>query len=131
MTASRPPVAQITVAAPSRSSVFHKFASAGIWCLVGSFAVNFFSGPAREALRQGVREFYLVVTIATALLQILSVLSGVVALCGIRKYGKQQLLWKGLVGLLVPILLTLAAIPAYLKIKSVNEERARQHQQAP
>jgi len=48
---------------------------------------------------------------------------GVVALCGIPKFGKNQLLWKGLVGVLVPMVLLAMAIPAFLKVKQMSTQK--------
>lgn len=123
-----PPLA--TEAAQS-NSFFHKAASFGVWSLLGSFAVNILlSGPARAAAQEGMRQFYYWVVLLTTLLMLASVVCGVIALCGIPRYGKRKLLWKGLVAGIVPVLLVLAAIPAYQKVREKSLERARAQQQS-
>lgn len=122
-----PPISAET---PSPNSFFHKAASVGVWSLLGSFAVNItLSGPARVAAQEGGRQFYYGVTLVTSLLMLTSVVGGPIALCGIPRYGKRKLLWKGLVAAVVPILLVLAAIPAFLKVREKSLERARAQQE--
>ena len=55
--------------------------------------------------------------------------AGIIALCGIPKHGRKTLLWKGLVGVIVPILLIALAIPAFLHVKKMSEEK-RQRQES-
>jgi hypothetical protein len=114
------------------SSAFHKFANASLGCLVASFAVNILLDTlARQAARDGALWVFVVVNGATTFLMLVAMVCGVMALCGIRRYGKRKLLWKGLVGLLVPILLVAAAIPAFLTVRRKAMERARQQQTSP
>lgn len=107
-------------------------ANAAMWCLVCLFIVNvLFSGVAQMALSSGDQRPLLIVDGLMLLLMLSSAIGGTIALIGVAKYGRKRLLWKGLVAVLVPVLLAAAAIPAFLKIKRLSEERARQHQQAP
>jgi len=117
---------------PPLSAPIYKIANASLWCLVGSFAVNIFlGGAARAAMQQGMSGLYFAVTAATSLLFLLSIVFGAIALCGIPRYGKRRLLWKGLIGVFVPILLIIAAIPAFMKVRQMSEERARSQQSPP
>jgi MFS family permease len=117
---------------PPLSAPIYKIANAALWCIAGAlFEDIFLSGLAREAMRHGMRGVFVALTAAAALLLLSSIVLGTIALCGISRYGRKKLLWKGLVGILVPILFILLAFAGFLKAKRLSEERARQHQQSP
>ncbi len=52
--------------------------------------------------------------------------AGIIALCGITRLGTKGLLIKGLAGVLVPILLTAMAVPAFLKVRDASQLRTEQ-----
>ena len=88
-------------------------ANAAIVCLIASLVVNLFvGGAARMALHGGMGG----VVIAGALM-LLAVIFGMIALCGIPRYGSKCLLWEGLVSVLVPVLLIAFAIPVYKTVR--------------
>ncbi|MCM2276154.1 MAG: hypothetical protein NDI75_15300 [Candidatus Didemnitutus sp.] len=70
-----------------------------------------------------------IISAVPALLMLSAIPAGIIALCGVSKHGKKKLLWKGLVGVFVPIVFIAMAIPAFLAVKRRSEERARQQQQ--
>ena len=49
--------------------------------------------------------------------------AGVIALCGIPRYGRRKLLWKGLVGMILPIVLFVSVVyySAYLRTRIIEE----------
>jgi len=59
--------------------------------------------------------------------------TGFIALCGIPKYGRKQLLWKGLLGLLVPFILVWLSVQVKtLLVETVEHpERFQQSTQNP
>ena len=59
-----------------------------------------------------------------------AIVCGAIALCGVRKHGRKRLLWKGLVGVLVPILLISASIFALAHLRSAEITRQREMQRA-
>jgi hypothetical protein len=58
----------------------------------------------------------------TASVPVMGFFAGVVSLFGIRRNGTRGILWKAVVGMLIFVLMILAAVPAFLK----SRERARQ-----
>lgn len=57
-----------------------------------------------------------------SLLMFSAIPAGILALFGIPKFGKKKLLWKGLVGILVPILFTAMMIPTILSLKQAGKQ---------
>jgi hypothetical protein len=55
----------------------------------------------------------------TAFVPVVGFLAGVLSLFGIRRYGKSGILWKAATGMLIFLLMVLAAIPALLKAREV------------
>jgi len=49
--------------------------------------------------------------------------ASIIAFCGIPKHGCSYLLWRGLVGILVPMLMFAMAVPAFLKVRDMAGER--------
>lgn len=72
----------------------------------------------------------LITSIPAALL-LSAVPAGIIALCGIPQFGKKKLLWKGLTGIIVPVLMILLMIPTVLTIRQKAAERAKVHQSEP
>jgi hypothetical protein len=113
-------------------SVFHRCANASLWCLAAAIIANMLLGPiARVAAGEGATWAPRAFAATIGLVMFAGVALGAVALCGIPRYGKRRLLWKGLVGLLVPILLVGSAILAFNTVRQKSLERARQRQSSP
>jgi hypothetical protein len=84
------------------NSPFHKAASFAIYAIVASFVLQFVYGQIWLRLSPGAaRVLGFIPTIAI----ISAIPAGFIALCGIPRYGHRKLLWKGIVGVLVPIVL--------------------------
>ena len=112
MTTPSTPVSQQLETARQKTSGFHKAANASVVCLAVPFVMNaLLCSLIFHELLVGRARYVAVISFLTIALYISAVVCGVIALCGIRKYGKKGLLWKGLVGVLLPICLVLAAIP--------------------
>lgn len=109
----------------SPCTVYHMLANAAIVCLIASLIVNLFvGGAARMALHGGMGG----VVIAGALM-LLAVIFGMIALCGIPRYGSKCLLWEGLVSVLIPVLLITFAIPVYKTVRMKAQARMHAQQQ--
>jgi len=101
-------------------SLFHKAGSFAIYAIVASFVLQFAYGqvwlrlPATAARLLG---FIPTITIISA------IPAGFIALCGIPRYGRKKLLWKGLVGTILPIGLFVFAFyySAYLRARIIEE----------
>lgn len=113
-------------------SVFHRCANASLWCLVAAVGANMLLGPiARAAAGEGATWAPRAFAVAVGLVMFAGVVLGAVALCGIPRHGKRKLLWKGLVGFFLPLLLVGSAIWAFNTVRQKSLERARQRQVAP
>src|SRR5688572_28964154 len=98
--------------APAATSIHHKAGTYAVLAFPLSIALSMLTAVAGRAAAEsgpGILQF-MVVTIP-ALVMFSSIPAGIIALCGIPKYGKRKLLWKGLFGVLVPVLLTVLALP--------------------
>jgi len=77
---------------------------------------------------------HIVVRLASAFLIMGSmgfgVVLGVIALCGIPKYGQKGILVKALFGILVPVLLILVSLPAAMKAAAIAS-KIKAQQEAP
>ena len=112
----------------SPCTVYHMLANAAIVCLIASLIVNLFvGGAARMALHGGLGGVFI-----AGGLMLLAVVFGMIALCGIPRYGSKCLLWEGLVSVLVPVLLIAFAIPVYktVRMKAQARMHAQQHERA-
>ena len=112
----------------SPCTVYHTLATTALLCLIASLIVNLFvGGAARMAIHGGMGGLFI-----SGGLMLVAVVFGVIALCGIRRYGPKCLLWEGLVSVLVPILVITFAIPVYraVRMKAQNRTHTPQHQRA-
>jgi hypothetical protein len=101
-------------------SLFHKAASFAIFAIVASFVLQFVYGKIWLQLPpDAARLLGFVPSIAI----ISAIPAGVIALCGIPRYGRRKLLWKGLVGMILPIVLFVFVIyyGAYLRARIIEE----------
>lgn len=102
--------------AVSTSTFYHRAGNYAIVALAGSMFVNIAAlsaGPAPARFRQ-------IVALVVGAVMLSAIPAGVIALLGVRKHGKKGLLWKGLVGVLVPLLLVALAVPAFLKVRDAS-----------
>jgi len=98
------------------SLLHHKAAKYAVIALGVAFVINV-SGQLSSA--GGTSVVTRVISLLGGLLFLSAIPAGVIALCGIPKHGCRYLLWRGLVGILVPVLLIGMAIPAFLKVRSL------------
>ena len=100
----------------SKNSFYHLAANYSVLSMLAAFLLNIMVKPVLSIIPvpQGIIE------IGIGLLFISAIPAGVVALCGMGKYGVKGLLIKGLAGIIVPILLTLMAIPAFLQVREYS-----------
>lgn len=98
------------------SLFYHKAAKYAVIALGVAFGISFFGQLSSAG---GPSVVTRVISLIGGLLFLSAVPAGVIALCGIPKHGCRYLLWRGLVGVLVPVLLIGMAIPAFLKVRSL------------
>lgn len=124
-------VPPITNPPPSTSSFYHRVANYAVLIFPVAFVINIFASMVVRAdpenISGGVRGL---LNAISGLLALTALPAGIIALCGIPKYGRKKLLWKGLVGILLPLLFILLAVPAFLKVRERALERAQQSQEA-
>lgn len=104
----------------NKPSFHHKAAKYAVAALGAAFLVNL---TAQFPAGGGNPSVSRVVSLIGGMLFLSAIPAGVVALCGIRKHGCRYLLWRGLAGILVPVLLMGMAIPAFLKVRSAVSNR--------
>lgn len=104
----------------SRGQFYRNAANISVGCLFASWIFSFVLTKPLAAL--GATGRWIGVGLPV-LLTLLAIIAGATALFGVKKYGKEGLLTKGLCGVLLPILLTLLAIPAFLKVREVSTEK--------
>ena len=102
------------------NSLFHKAASYAIKAIIAAFIAKFLFTAIWLDLPSRISEIlgYLI-----SLLLISAIPAGFIALCGIPRFGKRKLLWKGLVGLLLPMILIIVS----LSVQAMLIESVRQH----
>jgi len=98
---------------PSRQSFFHQAATVSAFAplflvLLQLVSLGCFSSLSPDVARPA-HEFFAVVI---GLVLLGGIVLGIIALFGISRHGTKGLLVKALVGILVPVLLILAALPA-------------------
>ncbi|MFT3781061.1 MAG: hypothetical protein QM790_03530 [Nibricoccus sp.] len=103
-----------------RSSVFHKAANLGLILLVSAWLFWVLGLPLFKSASRAVRVGMAYVPLS---LGTLAILAGIAALVGIRKFGRQKLLWKGLVCCLVPVVLLLIALPGFRRMKQIVDDK--------
>lgn len=126
-----PPLPVIDADGTAPSSFHHQAATYAVLALPACIILNIVLGSvvrsAADAFSPTAR---LVLSAIPGLVMLTALPAGIIALCGIPKHGKKKLLWKGLVGVIVPILLLALAIPAFLAVKKMSEKKARQQQES-
>lgn len=117
-----PDSTEISSPLPTSNSIFHKAASICVWSpLIAIIVTMIPQAPAHS------REGALASAIAAGAVPVAGIVAGLVALCGIRKYGKAGILWKSVVGLLIWVVLAGAAIPAFLAVREKARKAQEQH----
>ena len=101
-------------------SLFHKAASFAVFALVSSFVLQFIYGKIWLRLSERASELAGLVPLVV---MISAIPAGFIALCGIPRYGKKKLLWKGLLGLIAPIVLFWVSV----QIRESIRDSVRQH----
>jgi len=126
---------RLTVPAPllrtPSNSFFHYAATLSVWLILPPFVIQFLTASIFQAMDRNLVE--VVVRLVSAFLimgsMLLGVISGIVALCGIPKYGYKGILIKALCGILVPILLILVSLPSAIRAAEIAS-RMRAQQEA-
>ena len=109
---------------PNRGkSAHHTAGNVALICLV---AATVFSWVVTAQTNQVGGVARIVGVAVPVLLWLGSIVAGAIALAGVGKHGTNGLRWKGLVGVIVPIALTLLAIPAFLKVREVALHKKRE-----
>jgi len=101
-------------------SLFHRAASFAIYAIIASFILQFVYGQIWLRLSPEVaRLLGFIPTIAI----ISAIPAGFIALCGIPRYGRRKLLWKGLIGMIFPIVLFIFVMfySAHLRARIIEE----------
>jgi hypothetical protein len=88
-----------------RKSVYFRAATfsllAPVICVLGGLVTAWF--PGFPLVRN-------IIGVLLALIFLCGVIGGIVGLCGIRKYGKKELLWRSLGGLAIPVLMIVGSL---------------------
>lgn len=119
------------VAEEKAPSFHHKAATYAVLAIPACIFLNIVLGgivrSAAESLSPATR---LIFSAIPGFIMLSAFPAGIIALCGIPKYGKKTLLWKGLFGVIVPIILMALAVTAFFQVKKMSEEKARQRQES-
>ncbi|HEY4245991.1 MAG TPA: hypothetical protein VGM64_03990 [Lacunisphaera sp.] len=113
------------------SSLFHKAGSFAVGALVATPILQFIYMKAFFLqLSDGASAL---VGFVPMIVMLSAIPAGFIALCGIPKYGSKKLLWKGLLGLLIPFILFWLSVQvrALLVETVVHPERFQQGTQEP
>lgn len=96
-------------------SFHHKAAKYAVLVIVITFCINL----AAQISTQNTGPVNQIISLIGGLMFLSAIPAGIIALVGVRKYGCRYLLWRGLVGILVPALLIGMAVPAFLKVRNL------------
>lgn len=111
-----PPESPAALPEDTGPSFYHKAAKYAVVVLLVAFVVNLLG---QSSGYKEIGAITRVISIIGGLLFLSAIPAGVIALVGIRQHGCRYLLWRGLVGILVPTLLIALAVPAFLKVRSL------------
>ena len=110
-----------------RNTFFHHAAT---YCLLAPFVsigVGILTTVARAGSPAPTTRLEALVSALFSMFIILSgVIFGIIALFGIKRYGKAGILWKAVAGILIVMFLVLAAIPNFLHARERARERYEQ-----
>jgi hypothetical protein len=94
-------------------TIFHQAATASIFAPVLSIAINVLSSSGLNQLQGEAKlKMGMIVASFAGFIMILGLICGIIGLCGIPKHGTKGLLWKSVVGIIIPLGLVLLAVPA-------------------
>lgn len=110
-----PPELPAELSEDSGPSFYHKAAKYAVLVLLVAFVINLLAQTTTSKDTDAITR---VISLIGGLLFLSAIPAGIIALVGIRKHGCHYLLWRGLVGILVPALLLAMAVPAFLKVRS-------------
>ena len=109
-------------------SFFHHAATISVWLIPVPFVIQFLAAPYFQSMER--TPLGVIIRLGAAALIALSFCAevglGLIALCGIPKYGVKGILWKALVGVLLPMLLIAAAIPTVIHARELAGKTALQ-----
>jgi hypothetical protein len=101
---------------PDRRKVFVELARASWMSVIIAFGANFlFLGSQHSSSRWSTR----INAILILFLALAGLIAGIVALCGVRRYGRKQLLFPAITGLCLWLALFGLAIPPYLRVRKM------------
>lgn len=108
-------------------SLFHKAASFAVYAIVASFVAQFIYAHIWLRLSPSVSRW---LSFVPTMVMISAIPAGFIALCGIPRFGRRKLLWKGLLGLIFPIVLFVFVMyySAYLQARIVEETQKMERQ---
>ncbi|MDP3070791.1 MAG: hypothetical protein Q8N18_10905 [Opitutaceae bacterium] len=135
------PTSSVRAASATRSG-YHKAADIALWCLAGAFLLPvLFAGALKDAVRaafsgaETTARIWISVGFASIGLSILLLLAtlalGIAALVGVRRHGAKHLLWKGLLAVMVPTLLSSLIVSAFVQARSLARQRVQSQYQTP
>ena len=115
----------------SRGSIHHKAGRYAIWALALAGIFNVATqGVFKSAGVTISPEVQRLSSLGFGLIFVSAIPAGIIALCGIGKYGRKPLLVQGLLGTLVPLILIGLAIPAFNKVRTSSLEALARNQAA-
>jgi len=102
-----------------RSSFFHQAATASLFAPLIAIGLTIASSAGRTSLSpESQRPVALIVGIASAVIMLIGLICGIVALFGIPHHGKRGILGKALCGIIIPLLLSSVAIPSFMAARA-------------
>lgn len=114
-----------------RKSIYHQAATASAFAPLIAVLINIASTASRANLNpQTQRPVVLIVGFACAIIIVIGLICGIAALFGLRKHGKKGILAKALCGIIIPLLLTVIAVPNFLAARA-KAIKNRQNQTSP
>lgn len=126
-----PPALPPLEADGNESSFHHKAATYAVLAIPACIFLNIVLGSVARATAGSITPATrLILSTLPGFVMLSAFPAGIIALCGIPKHGRKKLLWKGLLGVILPILLIALAIPAFMHVKKMSEEKVRQRQES-
>ena len=107
-------------APPQTDSRHHTAANYAVGAIGLSFLLNIAVAP---SLRGSPPALSFGFSLFTGAVLVSAIPAGIIGLCGIKKFGRKRLLWKSLVGVLLPVLLTVMALPAYHSVRKASLQK--------
>jgi len=106
---------------PPLTSFHHKAANFAVIVLPVSIGLSLMLNQITGFLPPFLR---FAVSLLPAIVMISAVPAGIIALCGIPRHGMKKLLWKGLVGVIIPLFLTVSAMMLANSLRQKAQERS-------